>query len=153
MEIGVAILGAGRIGKVHAETISSMKNARLIAVAEPIEEIADSIKQQYNCKILSVEEIAFTKEIDAVVKCLNESTQMGKYSREFEDKIAKLFNKKSLLIHALKQKICFLKKKRLGMKKTPYIIECKCMHCQQKLDQINNSRLFWAKLILREKLS
>lgn len=34
------------------------------------------------------------KEIDAVVKCLNESTQMGKYSREFESKVAALFNKK-----------------------------------------------------------
>ena len=32
-------------------------------------------------------------EIDAVVKCLNESTQMGNYSRKFESKIAKLFDK------------------------------------------------------------
>ena len=37
------------------------------------------------------------EEIDAVVKCLHESTQMGKYSREFESKIANLFNKKSCL--------------------------------------------------------
>lgn len=34
------------------------------------------------------------KEIDAVVKCLNESTQMGNYSRQFERKIADLFDKK-----------------------------------------------------------
>ena len=33
------------------------------------------------------------EEIDAVVKCLNESTQMGKHAMEFEDKIAKLFDK------------------------------------------------------------
>ena len=37
------------------------------------------------------------KEIDAVVKCLNESTQMGTYSRMFESKIAKLFDKKYCL--------------------------------------------------------
>ena len=37
------------------------------------------------------------EEIDAVVKCLNESTQMGKYSREFESKIAKLFDKKKCI--------------------------------------------------------
>lgn len=37
------------------------------------------------------------KEIDAVVKCLNESTQMGNYSRKFESRIAKLFDKKSCL--------------------------------------------------------
>jgi len=36
-------------------------------------------------------------EIDAVVKCLNESTQMGNYSRKFESKIAKLFDKDSCL--------------------------------------------------------
>ncbi len=37
------------------------------------------------------------EEINAVVKCLGESTQMGKYSREFESNIAELFNKKSCL--------------------------------------------------------
>ena len=37
------------------------------------------------------------KEIEAVVKCLNESTQMGNYSRKFESKIADLFDKKSCL--------------------------------------------------------
>jgi len=37
------------------------------------------------------------EEIDAVVKCLNESTQMGNYSRKFENEIAKLFNKEECL--------------------------------------------------------
>lgn len=37
------------------------------------------------------------EEIDAVVKCLSESTQMGNYSRKFEKKIAKLFSKKHCL--------------------------------------------------------
>ena len=37
------------------------------------------------------------EEIDAVVKCLNESTQMGNYSRQFESKIAALFDKKHCL--------------------------------------------------------
>jgi CDP-6-deoxy-D-xylo-4-hexulose-3-dehydrase len=37
------------------------------------------------------------KEIDAVVKCLQEGTQMGKYAREFESKIAALFAKKHCL--------------------------------------------------------
>ena len=37
------------------------------------------------------------EEIDAVVKCLGESTQMGNYSREFERKIANIFLKKYCL--------------------------------------------------------
>ena len=37
------------------------------------------------------------EEIDAVVKCLGESTQMGNYSRKFESEIAKLFSKEHCL--------------------------------------------------------
>ena len=36
-------------------------------------------------------------EIDAVVSCLNNSTQMGEKARSFESKIAKLFDKKHCL--------------------------------------------------------
>lgn len=49
------------------------------------------------------EQISYAKtvygqeEIDAVVKCLTESTQMGNYSRKFEGKIANLFDKKHCL--------------------------------------------------------
>ena len=37
------------------------------------------------------------KEIDKVVECLKKSTQMGSYAREFENKIAGLFDKKYCL--------------------------------------------------------
>lgn len=49
------------------------------------------------------EQISYAKtvygqeEINAVVKCLSESTQMGNYSRKFEKKIAYLFNKNHCL--------------------------------------------------------
>ena len=52
-----------------------------------------------NC-MSDLEQIAYAKtiygqeEIDAVVKCLSESTQMGNYSRQFERKIADLFTLK-----------------------------------------------------------
>ena len=50
-----------------------------------------------------IEQISYAKtvygqqEIDAVVKCLSESTQMGNYSRQFESEIAALFSKKHCL--------------------------------------------------------
>ncbi|MBT3476128.1 NarL family transcriptional regulator [bacterium] len=50
-----------------------------------------------------MEKISYAKtvygqeEIDAVVKCLSESTQMGNYARQFESKIAALFAKKDCL--------------------------------------------------------
>ena len=37
------------------------------------------------------------EEIDAVVKCLGESTQMGNYSKQFEEKISRLFAKQYCL--------------------------------------------------------
>tara|TARA_B100000963_G_scaffold202556_1_gene176333 strand:- start:22910 stop:24109 length:1200 start_codon:yes stop_codon:yes gene_type:complete len=52
---------------------------------------------------MDYEQISYAKtvygqeEIDAVVKCLSESTQMGNYSRQFEGKIAELFEKKHCL--------------------------------------------------------
>ena len=33
------------------------------------------------------------------------------------------------------------------MKNKILLKECKCLHCQQKLDQINNSRSYWSNLI------
>ena len=47
-----------------------------------------------NEKISYAKTVYGQEEIDAVVNCLKESTQMGKYSREFESKIAEIFNKK-----------------------------------------------------------
>ncbi len=50
-------------------------------------------------KIKEFDQISYAKtvygqeEIDAVIKCLSESTQMGNYSRKFENEIAKLFDK------------------------------------------------------------
>ncbi len=49
------------------------------------------------------EQISYAKtvygkeEVDAVIKCLKESTQMGNYSRQFEKKIAELFCKNHCL--------------------------------------------------------
>ena len=34
------------------------------------------------------------------------------------------------------------------MKNKNLLNKCKCSHCQQKLEQINNSRSYWVKLIV-----
>tara|TARA_B100000161_G_C33178629_1_gene250509 strand:+ start:232 stop:438 length:207 start_codon:yes stop_codon:yes gene_type:complete len=58
-------------------------------------------------------------------------------------------NKKNyLLTLALKQKIWFLKKNTELMKNKTLLKDCKCVHCLQKLEQINSSRLYWDKIIL-----
>ena len=46
-------------------------------------------------------------------------------------------------------KFVFLKKKDQLMNKNQNK-ECKCIHCQQKLEQISNARSYWDKLISRK---
>ncbi len=54
---------------------------------------------------------------------------------------------------AVKHKIWFPKKKCKLMKSKNLSNECKCIHCQQKLEQINSSKLYWEKLILKKMFS
>jgi len=39
------------------------------------------------------------------------------------------------------------------MKNKILIKQCTCMHCKQKLEQINSSKLYWEKLILNKNLA
>ena len=46
-----------------------------------------------------------------------------------------------------------LKKENQLMKNKSLLSECKCIHCKQKLEQINNARIYWDKLILSKNLT
>ena len=61
-------------------------------------------------------------EIDSVVKCLNESTQMGNYSRQFEAKIAKLFDKKHCLYVNSGSSALYIGVEAFGFKKGSEVI-------------------------------
>jgi CDP-6-deoxy-D-xylo-4-hexulose-3-dehydrase len=62
------------------------------------------------------------KEIDAVVKCLQEGTQMGKYAREFESKIALLFDKKHCLYVNSGSSALYIGMEAFGFKKGGEVI-------------------------------
>tara|TARA_B100001758_G_C18349094_1_gene578777 strand:- start:185 stop:1402 length:1218 start_codon:yes stop_codon:yes gene_type:complete len=62
------------------------------------------------------------EEIDAVVKCLNESTQMGNYSRKFESQIAELFDKKHCLYVNSGSSALYIGVEAFGFKKGSEII-------------------------------
>ena len=62
------------------------------------------------------------EEIDAVVKCLNESTQMGNYSRQFESEIAKLFDKKHCLYVNSGSSALYIGVEAFGFKKGSEVI-------------------------------
>ena len=69
MTIKFGLLGAGRIGKVHAKAITGDANAKLVAVADAFPAAAKGIADQYGCEIRTVEAILAAKDIDAVVIC------------------------------------------------------------------------------------
>ncbi|WP_375451761.1 inositol 2-dehydrogenase [uncultured Devosia sp.] len=69
MTVRFGLLGAGRIGKVHAKAVSANPNARLVAVADAMEQAAKDIAAQYGCEVRSIAQILAATDIDAVVIC------------------------------------------------------------------------------------
>ncbi|HRV64622.1 MAG TPA: inositol 2-dehydrogenase [Albidovulum sp.] len=69
MTLRFGLLGAGRIGKVHARAITGDTGARLIAVADALAEAAEAIAGQYGCEVRTIDEIEAASDIDAVVIC------------------------------------------------------------------------------------
>ena len=64
-----AILGAGRIGQVHARAVSNNEDAELAAIFDPADAAAESIVERYGAARMDIEEIAADAGIDAVLLC------------------------------------------------------------------------------------
>lgn len=69
MTVRIAILGAGRIGQVHAEAITATAGAEIVAVFDTIEAAAKTVQGKYGCDIRSIDEIAASDDVDAVAIC------------------------------------------------------------------------------------
>ncbi len=69
MALNFAILGAGRIGKVHAQAVATTEGARLAAVADPVAEAAEALAGKYAAAVRTIEEVESADDIDAVVIC------------------------------------------------------------------------------------
>ena len=69
MKINLAIIGAGRIGKVHALAINNSKIANLVYIYDPNEEIAKKFSVEFNCIVSNIDNIKKDKQIDAVIIC------------------------------------------------------------------------------------
>lgn len=69
MTVRFGLLGAGRIGKVHAKAIGSNPKAKLVAVADPMADAASAIATQYGAEVRDIDTILASADIDAVVIC------------------------------------------------------------------------------------
>ncbi len=73
-KLNFALLGAGRIGKVHAKAIAENPDANLVAIADVFEEAASELAAQYDSSVKDVDAIAADDTIDAVVICTSTDT-------------------------------------------------------------------------------
>jgi len=69
MTIRFAILGAGRIGQVHAKAVASTPQATLVAIADPVAAAAQNVADTYGCDIRTIDAISQSADVDAVVIC------------------------------------------------------------------------------------
>ena len=69
MSLRIAVLGAGRIGQVHANAIASNPNATVIAVADAIPKVAEALASRTGSSVLSIEDIEVASDVDAVIIC------------------------------------------------------------------------------------
>eukprot|EP00184_Porphyridium_aerugineum_P007795 CAMPEP_0184692214 /NCGR_PEP_ID=MMETSP0313-20130426/784_1 /TAXON_ID=2792 /ORGANISM="Porphyridium aerugineum, Strain SAG 1380-2" /LENGTH=403 /DNA_ID=CAMNT_0027150027 /DNA_START=152 /DNA_END=1363 /DNA_ORIENTATION=+ len=89
-EVRVGIIGAGRIGQVHADTITyRLKGAKLIGVASGTKALADRCSLDHGCQpYYDYHELLDNKDVDAVLICsasnqhtkqIIESAEAGKH--------------------------------------------------------------------------
>ncbi|RXJ74639.1 inositol 2-dehydrogenase [Veronia nyctiphanis] len=65
----IAMFGAGRIGKIHAENIHAYPECRVAAVIDPFEDAAKALAESVNAEVMSVDDAMTHSDIDAVFIC------------------------------------------------------------------------------------
>lgn len=74
MKTGIALLGAGRIGQVHARAVAAQPDARLVAVSDALPEAANALAARTGCEVRSMDEIATSDDVDGVLICTPTNT-------------------------------------------------------------------------------
>lgn len=67
MTLRVGLLGAGRIGRVHAGAVAATAGAQLVAVADAIPAAAQAVAEPAGASVRSIEEIVHSDDVDAVL--------------------------------------------------------------------------------------
>lgn len=69
MTMNFAVLGAGRIGQVHADALTGVSGARLVAIADPVAAAAEAVRARHGCDIRKIDAIEAAGDVDAVLIC------------------------------------------------------------------------------------
>jgi predicted dehydrogenase len=69
--VGFGIIGCGNIGPIHAEAISQVPRARLVAVSDVVEQNAQRLAQKYSaCPYADYRKLLERDDVDAVCLCV-----------------------------------------------------------------------------------
>lgn len=79
--LNVALLGAGRIGQVHAESMTATRDSRVVAVADTNREAAEALAARIGAAARSVDEIIADPAIDAVLIATSTDTHSDLITR------------------------------------------------------------------------
>jgi len=72
--ISIGLIGAGRIGKLHAANIAASTKAKLASVADAIPAAADALAADYGIPAVTVEAMLADPSVDAVFVCSSTDT-------------------------------------------------------------------------------
>ena len=69
MTVRFALLGAGRIGKVHARAVAGSRGARLVAVTDALPAAAEALAAEHGAEVRDIDAIEAARDVDAVLIC------------------------------------------------------------------------------------
>lgn len=69
MGLGIAVLGAGRIGRVHCKAVNATAGADLVAIADPMVASAEAAQADFGGEIRDIEAIETSADVQAVIIC------------------------------------------------------------------------------------
>ena len=76
--IGIAVLGAGRIGKIHAASVAANPKAKLVAIADPFPEAVEPVARSLGTEAMVDPMAAIARpDVDAVVIGTPTDTHVG----------------------------------------------------------------------------
>lgn len=79
--INFAVIGAGRIGRIHAKNVAESPACNIHSIVDPFPEAANELAAQLNAKVSTVEEVLADKDIHAVVICTPTDTHSNLIER------------------------------------------------------------------------
>ena len=113
MSVNVALLGAGRIGKVHAKAVAATEGAILVAVADAFAEAAQDLADTYGASVRSIDEIASAQDVDAVIICTSTDTHAD-LIEQFAEAGKAVFCEKPIDLSLSRVTTCLAKVEELG---------------------------------------